>query len=55
MVHVQPIKEIPLIDAAREARRSERLPKSVFGRFSTAISFFPPARFARRLDRRLLL
>jgi hypothetical protein len=55
MVDVQPTKETALIDAAREAHRRERLPKSVFGRFSKAISFFPPARFARRIDRRLLL
>jgi hypothetical protein len=40
-------KGATLIDAAREARRRERLPKSVFGRFSTAIWFFPPARFAQ--------
>jgi hypothetical protein len=55
MVDVQPTKETVLIDAAREARRRERLHKFVFGRFSRAILFFPPARFARRIDRRLLL
>jgi hypothetical protein len=49
MVDVQPTKETALM--LREARRRERLPKSVFGRFSRAISFFPPARFARRIDR----
>jgi hypothetical protein len=39
MVDVQPTKETALIGAAREARRRERLSKSVFGRFSRAISF----------------
>jgi hypothetical protein len=54
MVDVQPTKETALIDAAREARRRERLSKSVLGRFSKVISFFPPTRFARRIDRRFL-